>query len=88
MSFGLSYSRRMRTKRLLWLPLTAAIIVSPVVQAAGFWPFKEQRARQPALTVHSRAQHAVRPLGNHLHVVQPIGGARKPAKTILAKRPG
>jgi hypothetical protein len=29
----------------------------------------------------------VRPLGNHLREVKPLGGTRPPAKTILAKRP-
>ncbi len=71
-----------------WL-LAAALValLCPPAQAAGFWPFKSDKGKHPAVTMHGAAQHQLKPLGNQLRLAKPIGGNRKPAKTILAKRP-
>ena len=65
------------------------VLLCPAAQAAGFWPFKDSqsKAKQTGVTLHGAMQHQVKPLGNQLRVVKPIGGNRKPPKTILAKRP-
>jgi hypothetical protein len=71
--------------------LAAALIalLSPTARAAGFWPFKDNanKARHAGTTLHGSVQRTVRPLGNHVHVVKPVGGTRAPPKTILTKRP-
>jgi len=38
-------------------------------------------------TVQPAVQHTVRPLGNHLRAVRPIGHTRTAPRTIVAKRP-
>jgi hypothetical protein len=65
------------------------LLLSPAAQASGFWPFNSNagKTRQAGTTLHGSVQRPVRPLGNHLRVVKPIGGNAKPPKTILAKRP-
>lgn len=61
--------------------LAAALIalLSPTARAA--------KTRHPGTTLHGSVQHPVRPLGNHVRVVKPVGGTRAPPKTVLAKRP-
>ena len=70
------------------IALVIAAIASPAAHAAWTWPLSESaKARHSGKTVNTAAQHPVRPLGNHLRAVKPLGGTRPPAKTILAKRP-
>jgi hypothetical protein len=72
----------------LWA-LLITVIVMPAAQAAWVFPRSDSSAksRQVGRTVHSSLQSTVRPLGNHLRTVKPLGGTRPPPKTILAKRP-
>ena len=73
----------------LWVALIVAT-ASPAAHAAFLFPRSDSAARakqQPGRTVHPVLQHSVRPRGNHLREVKPLGGTRPPAKTILAKRP-
>jgi hypothetical protein len=69
--------------------LLVAAMLSPAAHAAWVWPRNDSvaKTRQTGKTVHPAVQAAVRPLGNHLRTVRPLGGTRPPAKTILAKRP-
>jgi hypothetical protein len=71
--------------RWTWTLAAVALVASPLAQAAGFWPYKDNRAK-PGVTIHGDSQHQVKPLGNHLRVAKPLGSATKPPKT-LGKRP-
>jgi hypothetical protein len=83
------YIATMKSSRALTWLLAAALLVPlcPAAQAAGFWPFKSNKGKHAAVTMHGAEQHQLKPLGNQLRVVKPIGNNRKPPKTIVAKRP-
>ncbi|HEY3809674.1 MAG TPA: hypothetical protein VGL50_07040 [Steroidobacteraceae bacterium] len=76
--------------------LPAALLVAaclalacPAAQAAGFWPYKStaDKNKRTGITLHGATKRDVKPLGNQLRVVKPIGANRKPPRTILAKKP-
>ena len=87
-SLGRPRLKRNLPRALLWALLGAAAVTS-TAQAAWVFPRPDSSARNkvPGKTVHPLVQNNVRPLGNHLRNVQPLGGTRRPAKTILARRP-
>jgi hypothetical protein len=80
-----------RWRPALWAlsALLVAATLSSAAHAAWIWPRNDSvaKGRQTGKTVHPALQKTVRPLGNHLRTVKPLGGTRAPPKTILAKRP-
>jgi hypothetical protein len=69
--------------------LAIVATLSPAAHAAWTFPRLDSaaKAKQAGTTVHPAVHQAVRPLGNHLRLVRPLGSNRPPPKTILAKRP-
>jgi ABC-type Co2+ transport system permease subunit len=65
-----------------------ASVAASAAQAPLIFPLKSgAKGPHPGKTVTTAVQRPVAPIGG-LRVVQPLGGTRPPAKTILAKRPG
>jgi hypothetical protein len=64
-------------------------LACPAAHAAGFWPYKStaDQNKRPGITLHGATKHEVKPLGHQLRVVKPIGGNRKPPRTIMARKP-
>jgi hypothetical protein len=63
-------------------------IACPAAHAGGFWPYKStaDKSKRAGTTLHGATKREVKPLGNQMHVVRPIGANRKPPRTILAKK--